>query len=158
MLLENKVAVVTGSGRGIGGAIARGFAREGAAVVLVSRTMAQLREQEARIREHGDVPVLSVECDVSDPAQVEELVRRAVEAFGRIDVLANCAGITMVAQAAADGSPDSGRTDGRSGRYGRSRRVSGFLDVRLCDGNCAESGRRLAGKRLHLKQNKFDSR
>lgn len=96
MLLENKVAVVTGSGRGIGAAIARGYASEGAAVVLISRTMDQLTAQAERIRGQYHVPVLTVACDVSQEDQVESMVAQVVEKFGRIDILANAAGITMV--------------------------------------------------------------
>ncbi len=99
MLLKGKIAVVTGSGRGIGGAIARGYAKEGASVVLVSRTEKQLEEQAEHIRRQYDVPVLVAPCDVSREDQVERLMERAVDAFGRIDILANCAGITMVAAA-----------------------------------------------------------
>ncbi|CAG7614812.1 SDR family NAD(P)-dependent oxidoreductase [Paenibacillus allorhizosphaerae] len=97
MLLKGKVAIVTGSGRGIGGAIARGFASEGASVVLVSRTLEQLAEQERQIRSLYGAPVLKVVCDVSSEEQVESLAAAAIAEFGRIDILANCAGITMVA-------------------------------------------------------------
>ncbi|MFD0693424.1 SDR family NAD(P)-dependent oxidoreductase [Paenibacillus sp. GCM10027628] len=97
MLLNNKIVVVTGGGRGIGGAIARGYAKEGAALVLVSRTMEQLEEQADGIRRQFGVPVLTVACDVSREEQVESLVRAALTEYGRIDILANCAGITMVA-------------------------------------------------------------
>ncbi|WP_199616046.1 SDR family NAD(P)-dependent oxidoreductase [Paenibacillus alkalitolerans] len=96
MLLQGKVAIVTGAGRGIGAAIARGYAREGASVVLASRTMEQIEEQAERIRAEYGASVLPVACDVKEEAQVEELVRKTVEAFGSIDILANCAGITMV--------------------------------------------------------------
>lgn len=97
MLLEKKVAVVTGAGRGIGGAIARGYAKEGAAVVLVSRTAGQLQEQAELIRGRYGVPVLTVPCDVSREDEVQAMVEKALAEFGRIDILANCAGITMVA-------------------------------------------------------------
>jgi gluconate 5-dehydrogenase/2-deoxy-D-gluconate 3-dehydrogenase len=97
MLLQHKVAVVTGSGRGIGGAIARGYAKEGASVVLVSRTIGQLEEQAERIKREYGVPVLTVACDVSSEEQVEKLIAASAAEFGRIDILANCAGITMVA-------------------------------------------------------------
>src|SRR5690606_41036869 len=97
MLLQGKVAIVTGAGRGIGAAIARGFAREGAAVVLASRTAEQVGEQAARIRAEYGGRALPVVCDVADEAQVEALVERTVREFGGVDILANCAGITMVA-------------------------------------------------------------
>jgi NAD(P)-dependent dehydrogenase (short-subunit alcohol dehydrogenase family) len=96
MRLKGKVAVITGSGRGIGGAMARGFAREGANVVLISRTMSQLKDQEVWIRANTSSSVLTIEADVGNESDVQRIVDDSLIAFGRIDILANCAGITMV--------------------------------------------------------------
>ncbi|CAM3384726.1 SDR family NAD(P)-dependent oxidoreductase [Marinicrinis lubricantis] len=96
MLLANQVALITGSGRGIGAAIARRFAAEGASIVVSSRTAEQIEEQAAHIRQAYSVPVLAVPCDVSDPAQVQAMVEQVIQHFGKIDILVNCAGITMV--------------------------------------------------------------
>ncbi|WP_166244354.1 SDR family NAD(P)-dependent oxidoreductase [Paenibacillus turpanensis] len=96
MRLRGKTAIVTGSGRGIGAAMARGFAQQGANVVLVSRTLAQLKEQEDWIQANTGVSVLSVEADVGDAGAVQRMVEQALDGFGHIDILANCAGITMV--------------------------------------------------------------
>lgn len=95
-LLQGKVALVTGGGRGIGAAIARGFAKEGADLILISRTSSQIEEQAKRIREEYGVKAVSAPCDVSDEEQVKQLVAHAVQELGGIDILANCAGITMV--------------------------------------------------------------
>jgi NAD(P)-dependent dehydrogenase (short-subunit alcohol dehydrogenase family) len=98
MRLQGKVAVVTGSGRGIGAAIARGYAREGASVVLVSRTKGQLEEQSERIQSLTGVSPFIVQADVGEPSDVENLVETVIQEYGQIDILANCAGITMVSR------------------------------------------------------------
>ena len=97
MRLKGKIALVTGAGRGIGGAIARGFAREGADVALVSRTAVQLQAQTDWISANTSSRALVLEADVADPEQAQRAVEQTLEAFGRIDVLVNAAGITMVA-------------------------------------------------------------
>jgi NAD(P)-dependent dehydrogenase (short-subunit alcohol dehydrogenase family) len=99
--LDGKVALVTGGNRGIGRAIAGGLAREGAAVVLAARDAARLEQAAAELVERGEAArdrVLAVPADVSDEAQVEGLFARAMERFGRLDVLVNNAG-------AFDGGP-----------------------------------------------------
>jgi len=96
-LVSGKVAIVTGAGRGIGAAIARGLAKEGAHVVLVSRTRSQLEEQVLQITEHG-VRALAAEADVAVEADVKRVVQETVDNFGTVDILVNAAGISMVAQ------------------------------------------------------------
>ena len=96
MRLSGKVALVTGGGRGIGAAIARGFAREGAAVALVSRTPAQVEEQARHIRQTWNTEALAIEADVGEERDVVRLTAQTLDRFGRIDILVNCAGITMV--------------------------------------------------------------
>ena len=89
--LADKVAVITGSGRGIGRAMAELFAAQGAAVVIVDVT-AQLAEQTlALINSRGDC--MAAVCDISDSAKVQQLFVDVQQRYGRVDVLVNVAGI-----------------------------------------------------------------
>ena len=89
--LDGKVAIVTGSGRGIGAGCAIAFADAGCDVVVSARTVPQLEEIAEKIRARGQ-RALVVECDVLDAEQRTNLVNRAVDEFGRIDILVNNAG------------------------------------------------------------------
>jgi len=84
---KDKVVIVTGSSRGIGKGIAIGFAREGADLVLVARTIGQ-SSTPREIRALGR-RVLAVKTDVSVQSEVEEMVKKTIGKFGRIDVLVN---------------------------------------------------------------------
>jgi NAD(P)-dependent dehydrogenase (short-subunit alcohol dehydrogenase family) len=88
MLLEGKVAIVSGVGPGLGQANARALAREGATVVLAARNADYLAEVEASIIAAGG-HALAVPTNLVDDAQVDALVNRTVEEFGAIDVLVN---------------------------------------------------------------------
>ena len=98
--MDGMVAIVTGASRGLGKAIAVEYAREGASVVICARSQSPtglagtLQETVQEIQDGGG-DVLGVSCDVTDEAQVNEMVRQARERFGKIDVLFNNAG-TMV--------------------------------------------------------------
>ena len=89
--LTDRVALVTGAGRGIGQAIALAFAEVGADVVCAARTETEIETTAARVRGFGR-RALPVRCDVTDPAQLEEVVGRTMADFGRIDLLVNNAG------------------------------------------------------------------
>lgn len=89
--LSNKVAIVTGAGRGIGAGCALAFAEMGADVVCAARTPSQLDEVAGKIRALGR-RALTVPCDVNERPQLEELVKQAIGEFGRIDVVVNNAG------------------------------------------------------------------
>jgi NAD(P)-dependent dehydrogenase (short-subunit alcohol dehydrogenase family) len=93
--LKDRVAVITGGGRGIGRALALGFAAKGARVAVASRTAAQLQETARLVRGRGG-EVLAVVADVSDENAVRDLVRQTLAAWGRIDVLINNAGISGI--------------------------------------------------------------
>lgn len=90
--LQGKVAIVTGGNSGVGAATAMLFAQEGAKVVISARRQAQLDEIAAKIREAGG-EVLPVVTDISKPEDAKNLITKTVEAFGKVDVLVNNAGI-----------------------------------------------------------------
>lgn len=92
MRFVDRVALVTGGGRGIGAATVLRFAREGAAVVVSDVDEGPAEEVASQIRQEGG-RALAVACDVRDRGQVEAMVQRAVETFGRLDFLVTCAGI-----------------------------------------------------------------
>jgi 7-alpha-hydroxysteroid dehydrogenase len=89
--LNGKVALITGAGRGIGAATAIAYADAGADVVISARTESQLEDTAKAVRERGR-RALVVPCDVLESEQRESLVARALEEFGRLDVLVNNAG------------------------------------------------------------------
>ncbi len=89
--LAGRVAVITGGTRGFGLAIARAFVREGAAVVVASRSVESVDRAVARLRSAGG-RAEGLAADVSDYAQVERIAERALDSFGRLDVWVNNAG------------------------------------------------------------------
>ena len=92
--LDGKVALITGGGRGIGQAIARAYAAEGAKLTLAARTDAELQETAQGIRDQYGSDVITVLTDVTDRAQVENAVTQTLQRYGVIDVLVNNAGNT----------------------------------------------------------------
>jgi NAD(P)-dependent dehydrogenase (short-subunit alcohol dehydrogenase family) len=92
VLLQEKVAVITGGGRGIGRAIALAYAREGARLVLAARDSATLEETRALIAELG-AQALVVPLDLRDAASVENLATQTLAHFGQVDILVNNSGI-----------------------------------------------------------------
>ncbi len=105
--MDGMVAVVTGASRGLGRAVARAYADEGASVVICARSRSPtglagtLAETATGIRESGG-DVLPIDCDVTDEGQVNEMVRQAMDRYGRIDVLFNNAGVMVLGETIMD--------------------------------------------------------
>ena len=105
--MDGMVAIVTGASRGLGRAIAKAYAKEGASVVISARSQSPaglagtLEETANDIRAAGG-DALAVDCDVTNESQVNEMVRQAVERYGRIDVLFNNAGMMVLGETIMD--------------------------------------------------------
>ncbi|WP_316825478.1 SDR family oxidoreductase [Pedobacter miscanthi] len=94
--LKNKVALVTGAGRGLGRAIAERYAALGANLVInYSRDRASAEDAENIIRTMG-VEVITIQADVSKPAEIEHLFNSAIAKFGKIDIVVANAGVELV--------------------------------------------------------------
>ena len=106
MRLENKVALITGAGRGIGRAIALAYAREGARLALAARSPDEL-EETAQAAQSLGASTCIVSVDVTDQAAVDSMARQVEENFGRIDILVNNAGIVGPIGALEDNDVDS---------------------------------------------------
>lgn len=91
--LDGKTAIVTGGGRGLGAQIAEGFAEAGANVVLCSRKVEACEEMAEKLKAKGG-RALALECDVTKPEDVENVVKKTLEEFGAIDILVNNSGAT----------------------------------------------------------------
>ncbi|MFC1902735.1 SDR family NAD(P)-dependent oxidoreductase [Chloroflexota bacterium] len=91
MKLKDKVAIVTGSGHGLGHEIALAYAKEGAALVLVARSQNEIEAVANEVRAFGG-KALAIPTDVSVEEQVYRMVQKTVDEFGRIDILVNNAG------------------------------------------------------------------
>ncbi len=92
--LEDKVAIITGAATGIGRAGARLFAQEGASVVVADRNAPEAEKTVAMIKENGG-DAIYVETDVSKADQVQNMVAKALDQYGKLDVLVNDAGILI---------------------------------------------------------------
>ncbi len=92
MLLENKVAIITGGGRGIGRSIAMHFAREGADVALIARTSEQINQAAEEMRSLGRNS-FAVTADISNERNLKIAVEQIHQYFGRVDILVNNAGV-----------------------------------------------------------------
>lgn len=100
--LDDKVAIITGSTKGIGKAIASAFVREGARVVITSSRRSNV---DAALYDFPGENVFGHVCDVSDYAKVEKLVESTVERFGKLDIFINNAGISGTFYNITDSDP-----------------------------------------------------
>ena len=92
MRLKNRVALITGAGRGIGRAISLAYAQEGAKLALAARNKAELEETATLAAEMG-AETCVIPTDISEPTQVEEMVQRTLSRYAAVDILVNNAGI-----------------------------------------------------------------
>ena len=105
--MDGMVAVVTGASRGLGRAIAKAYANEGASVVICARSQSPtglagtLEETANDIRNEGG-EVLAIDCDVTDESQVNAMVGQASQRYGKIDVLFNNAGLMVLGETILD--------------------------------------------------------
>ena len=106
MQLRDKVALITGAGRGIGRAIAIAYAREGAQLALAARSLDEL-EETAQAAESLGAATCVIGVDVTDRAAVDEMARRSLARFGRLDILVNNAGIVGPVGALEDNDVES---------------------------------------------------
>jgi len=92
MRLKDRVAIVTGGGKGIGKAISLAFSSEGAKVVVAARDLSKLEETVKEIKSKGG-SAKAIQTDVTDEKQVQRMVAEAIKEYGQIDILVNNSGI-----------------------------------------------------------------
>ena len=90
--LKDKVAIITGGGKGIGKAIAKAFVSEGATVVIAATTVSKLEEAVKEFEAMGG-KAKAIPTDMSDEKQIITMVQEAIKTFGKIDILVNNSGI-----------------------------------------------------------------
>ncbi len=95
MRLQDRIAIVTGGGYGIGRAIAEAYAREGADVLLAARNQQRLQETAQAITAAGR-RVLVQQTNVAEEAEVRAMLQACLDTFGRVDILVNNSGITGI--------------------------------------------------------------
>ena len=89
--LKGRVAVITGASSGLGKQMAKGFAKQGADLVILARRIERLEELKNELSDFG-VKVLPIKCDVTSTEDINEAAKKAKEEFGKVDILVNCAG------------------------------------------------------------------
>lgn len=89
--LKGRVAVITGASSGLGKQMAKGFARQGADLVIMARRIEKLEELKQEL-ESKDIKVLPIKCDVTNSEDIKNAAEIAKKEFGKVDILVNCAG------------------------------------------------------------------
>ena len=92
MKLKNKIAIITGAGRGIGRAVALEFARNGAKLILLDINLKSVKELAQQIK-HLGTDVIAIKCDVNKEEEIVKAVKSVVNKHKKIDILVNNAGI-----------------------------------------------------------------
>ena len=105
MRLAGQTAIVTGAGRGVGRSIALSYAREGAQLALVARSVDELEETARQVEALG-APALVIPTDISDREQVDQMAARVIDRYSTIDVLVNNAAISGPVGPLQDVDPD----------------------------------------------------
>jgi 3-oxoacyl-[acyl-carrier protein] reductase len=90
--LKNKVAIITGASKGIGKAIALNFAKEKSKIIICSRNIKNLRKVSESIEENTGSIILPVQADLEKPQDIQKMVKKTLNKFGRIDILVNNTG------------------------------------------------------------------
>lgn len=90
--LTGQVAVVTGASSGLGKQMARGFAKQGANLVIMARRIERLEEFKKELEKEFKIKVLALKCDVTSTENINECAEQTEKEFGRVDILVNCAG------------------------------------------------------------------
>jgi 3-hydroxybutyrate dehydrogenase len=96
-MLDGKIALITGGGRGIGRTIALSFARHGASIAVAARTAEQVEQVAGEIGKGAPARAIALVCDVSDPQSVKRMFEETRERLGDVDILVNNAGIAETA-------------------------------------------------------------
>lgn len=89
--LKGRVAVISGASSGLGVQMAKGFANQGADLVIMARRVEKLEKVAEEIKAFG-VKCIAIKCDVTDTAEVNKAAEEAIKEYGKIDILVNCAG------------------------------------------------------------------
>ncbi len=105
MRLAGRTAIVTGAGRGVGRSIALTYAREGAQLALVARSVAELEETARQVQALG-APALVVPADISEREQVDRMAAQVIDRYSTVDILVNNAAISGPVGALQDVDPD----------------------------------------------------
>ncbi|MFN7038131.1 MAG: SDR family NAD(P)-dependent oxidoreductase [Alphaproteobacteria bacterium] len=105
LILKGKVALITGASRGIGAAVAKRFAKEGAHVLIVGKTISGLEEVDDYARKHGSSATL-IPFDITDFLKIDELAKIIAQKFGKLDILVGNAAILGVLSPVSHTSPE----------------------------------------------------